>query len=71
LIIALSLAPKDNVTKPKLGIKRLMEGVIWAQGLRTYPKAVDTLSIDSDKLSLQKQVVELTEKSREGDVRQR
>ena len=117
------------VTKPKkltsLGIKRLMERAIWAQGLRKklepgkkrhpyqanhslrkwfktrceiagmkpinieklvnhsigisdsyyrateqelledYLKAADMLSIDNDKLSLQKQVVDPTEKSRE------
>lgn len=117
------------VTKPKkltsLGIKRLMERAIWAQGLRKKPepgkkrhpyqanhslrkwfktrceiagmkpinieklmnhstgisdsyyrateqeiledylKAVDMLGIDNDKLTLHKQVVELTEKSRE------
>ena len=33
--------------------------------LEDYLKAVDMLSIDNDKLTLQKQVVELTEKSRE------
>src|SRR5206468_6492972 len=108
-----------------LGVKRLMERGIWAQGLRTrlepgkkrhpfqanhslrkwfktrceiagmkpinieklmnhscgishsyyratemellqdYLKAAEMLSIDNDKLGLQKQVVELTEKSRE------
>ena len=117
------------VTKPKkltsLGIKRLMERAIWAQGLRKklepgkkrhpyqanhslrkwfktrceiagmkpinieklmnhstgisdsyyrateqelledYLKAVDMLSINDDKLTLQKQVAELTEKSKE------
>jgi hypothetical protein len=117
------------VTRPKrltsLGIKRLMERAIWAQGLRKklepgkkrhpyqanhslckwfktrceiagmkpinieklmnhstgisdsyyrateqelledYLKAVDTLSINDDKVTLQKQVAELTEKSKE------
>jgi hypothetical protein len=33
--------------------------------LEDYVKAADMLSIDNNKLSLQKQVVELTEKSRE------
>jgi hypothetical protein len=112
------------VTKPKkltsLGIKRLMERAIWAQGLRKklepgkkrhpyqanhslrkwfktrceiagmkpinnhstgisdsyyqateqelledYLKALDMLSVNDDKLTLQKQVAELTEKSKE------